>query len=142
MVKLCQPMFHRDFSSTSGLRQLYYTEDHETIQVEDNNNIVKVGFTNYAKESLGDIVFFESEVEINEEIEVDDTLVLIESVKASSEIMSPFSGKVIEINDSLKIEDLNNIKEEELWFIRCELYDISILKKFMCNDEYNEFIKK
>lgn len=142
MVKICRPLFYRGFSSTTGLNQLYYTQDHETIQCEDNTNIVKIGISDYAKESLGDIVFFESEVEVDEEIEVDDTLVLIESVKASSEIISPFSGRVVEINGSLEIDDLNTIKEEDFWFIRCEIDDMSILDTLMCIKEYSEFTKK
>jgi len=142
MVKICRPLFYRGFSSTTSLNQLYYTQDHETIQCEDNTNIVKIGISDYAKESLGDIVFFESEVEVDEEIEVDDTLVLIESVKASSEIISPFSGRVVEINGSLEIDDLNTINEEDFWFIRCEIDDMSILDTLMCIKEYSEFIKK
>lgn len=142
MVKICRPLFYRGFSSTTGLNQLYYTQDHETIQCEDNTNIVKIGISDYAKESLGDIVFFESEVEVDEEIEVDDTLVLIESVKASSEIISPFSGRVVEINGSLEIDDLNTINEEDFWFIRCEIDDMSILDTLMCIKEYSEFTKK
>lgn len=142
MVKICRPLFYRGFSSTTSLNQLYYTQDHETIQCEDNTNIVKIGISDYAKESLGDIVFFESEVEVDEEIEVDDTLLLIESVKASSEIKSPFSCRVVEINGSLEIDNLNTIKEEDLWFIRCEIDDMSILDTLMCIKEYSEFIKK
>lgn len=142
MTKLCRPIFYREFSSSSGLRQMYYTKEHETLERDDNTNIVKIGISDYAKETLGDIVFFESEVEVNEEIKENDTLVLLESVKATSEIISQFTGRVIEINEKLGIDDLNDIKEDELWFIRCELDDTSVLKTYMNADEYRKFTEK
>ena len=79
---------------------LSYTKDHEWILIEDNGN-VKVGFTDYAQDSLSDVVFVELP-EIGDEFSKDDSMAVAESVKAASDIYAPISGKIVSINKKLE----------------------------------------
>ena len=78
---------------------LSYTKDHEWIFIEDNGN-VKVGITDYAQDSLSDVVFVELP-EIGDEFSKDDSMAVAESVKAASDIYAPISGKIVSINEKL-----------------------------------------
>ena len=78
---------------------LSYTKDHEWILIEDNGN-VKVGITDYAQDSLSDVVFVELP-EIGDEFSKDDSMAVAESVKAASDIYAPISGKIVSINEKL-----------------------------------------
>ncbi|MEQ9200392.1 MAG: glycine cleavage system protein H, partial [Rhodospirillales bacterium] len=75
---------------------IYYSEDHEWIEVEDG--IGTVGITAYAAEQLGDVVFVEVP-EVGKTLAKGDDAAVVESVKAASEIYSPVSGEVVESND-------------------------------------------
>ena len=77
-----------------------YTKDHEWVAVE--NNIAKVGISNHAQESLGDIVFIELP-SIGKSVKAKDEICVIESVKAASDIYAPMDGEITEVNN-----DLNN----------------------------------
>ena len=79
---------------------LSYTKDHEWILIEDNGN-VKVGITDYAQDSLSDVVFVELP-EIGDEFSKDDSMAVAESVKAASDIYAPISGKIVSINEKLE----------------------------------------
>ena len=79
---------------------LSYTKDHEWIFIEDNGN-VKVGITDYAQDSLSDVVFVELP-EIGDEFSKDDSMAVAESVKAASDIYAPISGKIVSINKKLE----------------------------------------
>ena len=79
---------------------LSYTKDHEWIFIEDNGN-VKVGITDYAQDSLSDVVFVELP-EIGDEFSKDDSMAVAESVKAASDIYAPISGKIVSINEKLE----------------------------------------
>ena len=79
---------------------LSYTKDHEWILIEDNGN-VKVGITDYAQDSLSDVVFVELP-EIGDEFSKDDSMAVAESVKAASDIYAPISGKIVSINKKLE----------------------------------------
>lgn len=136
------PIFKRSLSTTIGLNNIYYTTDHETIHTVKGSNIVKIGISDYAKESLGDIVFLEAEVEIDDTFEEGDALVTIESVKATSEVLAPFDGKVFEINQIEDLDSISELSEDQSWFVSCEIDDFSILNNLMCNDEYNTYTSK
>ena len=142
ILQQTRPIFMRSFSSTRRLNNIYYTNDHETVLTDKDSNIVKIGISDYAKNSLGDIVFLETEVEIDDIFEEGDGLVTIESVKASSEVFAPFDGKVVEVNEIKDLDSISNLTEEELWFVSCEIEDSSILKTLMCSDEYYEYTSK
>ena len=79
---------------------LSYTKDHEWIFIEDNGN-VKVGITDYAQDSLSDVVFVELP-EIGDAFSKNDSMAVAESVKAASDIYAPISGKIVSINEKLE----------------------------------------
>ena len=79
---------------------LSYTKDHEWILIEDNGN-VKVGITDYAQDSLSDVVFVELP-EIGAAFSKNDSIAVAESVKAASDIYAPISGKIVSINEKLE----------------------------------------
>ena len=75
-----------------------YTEEHEWLSIEEN--IVTVGITEHAAEQLGDVVFVELP-EIGDDVSKDDSICVIESVKAASDILAPLDGKIVEINNAI-----------------------------------------
>ena len=79
---------------------LSYTKDHEWVLVEDDGN-VKVGITDYAQDSLSDVVFVELP-EVGDEYSKDDAMAVAESVKAASDIYAPVSGKISSVNTKLE----------------------------------------
>lgn len=101
-----------------GLR---YSEDHEWVKVE--GNIAIIGITDYAQKELGDITYADLP-EVDDEVEAGDEFGALESVKASSELLSPVSGKVVEVNPELE-DAPEKINEDayEAWIIKVEMSD-------------------
>ena len=79
---------------------LSYTKEHDWVLVEDDGN-VKVGITDYAQDSLSDVVFVELP-DVGDEFSKDDAMAVAESVKAASDIYAPISGKIVAINEKLE----------------------------------------
>ena len=96
---------------------LSYTEDHEWVGPNEGDG-VKVGITDYAQDSLSDVVFVELP-EVGEEFSKGDTMAVAESVKAASDIYAPISGKIVEINDKLEEspELVNESPYESGWMV-------------------------
>ena len=117
-----------------------FTKDHEWIEV--NNDIGTVGITNNAQEQLGDVVFLELP-EINKKVTCGDQVGVIESVKAASELYSPVSGEVIQINEELKNNPslVNSDAENSAWYMKIKIENPDELKNLMDIDQYNEIIK-
>lgn len=117
-----------------------FTKDHEWIEI--NNNIGTVGITNHAQEQLGDVVFFELP-EINKKIKGGDQIGVVESVKAASELYSPVSGEIIEINKELEKNPglVNSDAENKAWFMKIKLENIDELNNLMDITQYKEMIK-
>ena len=101
-----------------GLR---YSEDHEWVKVE--GNIAVIGITDYAQKELGDITYADLP-EVDDEVEAGDEFGALESVKASSELLCPVSGKVVEVNPELE-DAPEKINEDayEAWIIKVEMSD-------------------
>lgn len=101
-----------------GLR---YSEDHEWVKVE--GNIATIGITDYAQKELGDITYADLP-EVDDEVEAGDEFGALESVKASSELLCPVSGKVVEVNPELE-DTPEKINEDayEAWIIKVEMSD-------------------
>lgn len=78
---------------------LYYSKDHEWVRIEGDK--AYIGITDYAQESMGDIVFVELP-ELDESYEAGDSFAVVESVKAAADIFLPIAGKVVEINEALE----------------------------------------
>ena len=116
-----------------------FTEEHEWLRSE--GDIVVVGITEHASTQLGDVVF----VELPEEgatVSKDDEIVVIESVKAASDILAPLDGEIIEINEALSDEP-SKVNEDpigEAWFFKMKPSDPSQVEEYMTEDEYNKLI--
>jgi glycine cleavage system H protein len=116
-----------------------FTEEHEWLRVD--GELVTVGITEHAAEQLGDIVFVELP-EIETQVAKGDEIVVIESVKAASDISAPVDGEIVEINEAI-VENpalINDDPTGEAWFFRMKLDDLSVLDAFMSEDEYQDFI--
>lgn len=116
-----------------------FTEEHEWLRSE--GDIVVVGITQHASTQLGDVVF----VELPEEgatVSKDDEIVVIESVKAASDILAPLDGEIIEINEALSDEPskVNEDPMGEAWFFKMKPSDPSQVEEYMTEDEYNKLI--
>jgi len=120
---------------------LHYTKDHEWVRIE--GDIAVVGITDYAQDSLGDIVFVELP-QLGTEINIHDILGTVESVKAVSEIYSPISGAVDQINETLNTEPaiINKDPYGEGWIAKLTLKDVSELNQLMNADQYEAFVKE
>lgn len=118
-----------------------YTEDHEWVLVEDD--IITVGITDFAQDQLGDVVFVELP-EVGDTLEAGKTLGVVESVKAVSDVYTPASGEVVEVNEALpdEPEALNNSPYEDGWMIKLKLADPADLDGLMDVAAYQEFVEK
>lgn len=117
-----------------------FTEDHEWLRAEGDDTIV-VGITEHAAKELGDIVFVELP-ETDAMVAHGDEVVVIESVKAASDILAPVSGEIVEVNSKL-VESPGLVNEDPMgaaWFFKIKVDDISVLDDFMDEDEYQEMI--
>ncbi len=119
----------------------YYTKDHEWAQVDEN--IVTVGITDYAQSSLGEIVYVELPEE-GQKVSQNDTFGVVESVKAVSDLYTPVTGTVIEVNQPL-LEDpgaLNDDPMNDGWLIRIEMDNERELANLVRAPEYRALISK
>ena len=116
-----------------------YTEEHEWLRVE--GEYVVVGITEHAATQLGDVVFVELP-ETETMVAAGDEVVVIESVKAASDILAPVDGEIVEVND--KLADKPGLVNEDplgaAWFFKLKVDDLSVLDDFMDEDEYNDLI--
>ena len=117
-----------------------FTKEHEWVEV--NGDTATVGITNHAQESLGDIVFIELP-EIEKSIKIGEQVGVVESVKAASELYSPVSGKIIEINNELKTTPqlLNTDPENKGWYMKLKIEHTDELTNLMNFKQYKEMIK-
>jgi glycine cleavage system H protein len=116
-----------------------YTEEHEWL--DDADGIVTVGITAHAAEQLGDIVFVELP-EVGTEVTKDEEVVVIESVKAASDILAPIDGEIVEVNEAIVGEPskVNEDPEGEAWFFKVKPADLSDLDDYMDEAAYKKFI--
>lgn len=119
--------------------ELKYSKEHEWVKVE--GNIATIGITDFAQNELGDIVFVELP-EVDDEVSEGETFGSVESVKTVSELYSPVSGKITEINEDLEDEPeaVNESPYEKAWMVKVELSDESELYALMDANGYQEMI--
>lgn len=122
------------------LKDLYYTKDHEWVKVQGEK--AYIGITDYAQDSLGDIVYVELP-EADTELNKGDTLGTIESVKAASDIYMPISGKVTEANEAI-VDDPSLVNSDAYgnWMICVEMKDKGELDNLMDSKQYEDLISK
>ena len=116
-----------------------YTEDHEWLSLD--GDIVTVGITEYAATQLGDVVFVELP-ELETQVARGDEIVVIESVKAASDIVAPLDGEIVEINEALVDNPalVNDDPTGAAWVFKIKIEDDAALDEFMDEDEYKEHI--
>lgn len=116
-----------------------FTEEHEWLNAD--GDIVTVGITEHACEQLGDIVFVELP-EVGTEVTKDDEAVVIESVKAASDILAPLDGEIIEVNDALADNPglVNEDPMEGGWFFKIKVSDLSPMEEYMDEAGYKKMI--
>lgn len=100
-----------------------------------------VGITAHASEQLGDVVFVELP-EVPMTVTKDDEIVVIESVKAASDILAPLDGEIVEVNSPLADEPgkVNDDPTGDAWFFKMKIEDLSVLDELLDEADYNKFI--
>ena len=117
---------------------LYYSESHEYVKVEGDFGFI--GITDYAQHELGNVVYVDMP-EVDDEVTAGEEFGAVESVKAASDLMSPVSGTVVEVNEALEDEPgLINKDAFENWIIKVELSDKSELDGLMDAAAYKDMI--
>jgi glycine cleavage system H protein len=117
-----------------------YTREHEWINVDGNQ--ATIGITDYAQNSLGDIVFVELP-KVGEEITAGKTFGSVESVKAVSDLYAPASGKVVAINaDLANAPEKINSDAHDTWMVRIQLANAAEVNKLLSADDYEKFVKE
>jgi len=119
---------------------LHYSKDHEWVRVE--GNVAVVGITDYAQDSLGDVVYVELP-KVGDDFAANESFGSVESVKAVSEVFSPLSGEVVGINESLadEPERVNTDPYGEGWMIRVEMSKPGEVDSMLTAAEYEDFTK-
>ena len=116
-----------------------YTEEHEWIRLD--GDVAVVGITEHAAEQLGDLVFVELP-EVGTEVSKDDEVVVIESVKAASDILAPLNGKIVEVNNAI-VEDPSLVNSDPMgegWFFKLDSISEGDLDTMMTKEQYDAFV--
>ena len=119
---------------------LYYSESHEYVKVE--GDFAYVGITDYAQHALGNVVYVDMP-EVDDEVEAGEDFGAVESVKAASDLISPVSGTVVEVNEAL--EDKPELLNEDAfanWIMKVELSDKTELDNLMDAAAYEQLCKE
>ena len=119
---------------------LFYSESHEYVKVE--GDFAFVGITDYAQHALGNVVYVDMP-EVDDEVEADEDFGAVESVKAASDLISPVSGTVVEVNEALEDKpELLNEDAFENWIMKVQMSDKSELDALMDATAYEELCNK
>lgn len=118
---------------------LYYSESHEYVKVE--GDFAYIGISDFAQNALGNVVYVDMP-EVDDEVEAGEDFGAVESVKAASDLTSPVSGTVVEVNEALEdIPELVNQDAFANWIIKVEMSDKAELENLMDAKAYEEFCK-
>ncbi|MEA1989107.1 MAG: glycine cleavage system protein GcvH [Pseudomonadota bacterium] len=123
------------------MSSLKFSEEHEWIQ-DNGDGTVTVGITDFAQKQLGDLVFVELP-EVDTEIDKGESISVIESVKAASDLYAPVDGTIVEVNEELEDEpELVNEDAMVNWIMKVKLSDPSDLDDLMDEDAYQACIEE
>jgi glycine cleavage system H protein len=116
-----------------------YTKEHEWIKIDGETVIL--GITNFAQDQLTDVVFVELP-EVGKQIEQNGNLCVVESVKSVSDIFSPISGEIVEVNKELVNSPalINNDPFEDGWIVKLKVKNEKDLEQLMTAEEYDKFL--
>ncbi|MBR7055170.1 MAG: glycine cleavage system protein GcvH [Prevotella sp.] len=122
------------------LEGLYYSESHEYLRLEGDYGYI--GITDYAQNALGTVVYVDMP-EVDDELEAGEEFGAVESVKAASDLISPVSGTVVEVNEALSDNpELLNADAFANWIVKVELSDKGELDDLMDAEAYEEHCKE
>ena len=122
------------------LEGLYYSESHEYVRVDGEYGYI--GITDYAQQALGNVVYVDMP-EVDDEVSAGEEFGAVESVKAASDLMSPVTGVVVEVNEALEDQpELINNDAYENWIIKVTIADASELDNLMDAKAYAAFCEK
>ncbi|KAG2407355.1 Glycine cleavage system H protein [Vigna angularis] len=123
------------------VKDLKYADSHEWVKVDGNS--ATVGITDHAQDHLGDVVYVELP-EVGATVTQGDSFGAVESVKATSDVNSPVSGKVIEVNEELSSSPalVNSSPYKDGWIIKVELNDSGELNNLMDSERYSKFCEE
>ena len=118
-----------------------YDEEHEWIRVEGEEGVI--GISDYAQDALSDVVYVELP-EVGDVFDKGDVFAVVESVKTASDVYTPVTGEILEINEALEDspELVNEDPYGEAWFVRISLDDASELDELMDAEAYKAFIEE
>jgi glycine cleavage system H protein len=124
-------------------KDLLYTEDHEYLKSTADANVVAIGITDYAQGELGDIVYLELP-KVGAKFKKHDVFGTIEAVKAVSELFSPVSGEIVEVNGKLEKEPqlVNTAPYGDGWMVKMKLADVGEKKGLLDSAAYAAHIGK
>ena len=116
-----------------------YTKEHEWIKIDGDTAII--GITDFAQDQLTDVVFVELP-EVGKQIEQNGNLCVVESVKSVSDIFSPISGEIVEVNKELVNSPalINNDPFEDGWIVKLKVKNEKDLDQLMTAEEYDKFL--
>lgn len=121
-------------------KNLLYTKDHEWVKRD--GDLAYIGIADYAQDSLGDIVYVELPDE-EDNFDAEESVASVESVKAASEVFTPFAGTIVEVNEDLDDDPgILNEKPYEAWIVKMKIDDPSELDELMSAEEYEDFLKE
>jgi glycine cleavage system H protein len=123
------------------LTNLYYSKDHNWVDIRDN--IVLLGITNHAQSTLGEIVFLDLPEE-GSVLTTDNSFGSIESIKTTSELIAPFSGKVLKVNTELEDnpEYVNESLYDKAWILEVEAKNLDSIHNLMSSEEYEDYVQE
>ncbi|MFO7759601.1 MAG: glycine cleavage system protein GcvH [Roseovarius sp.] len=116
-----------------------FTEEHEWLRMEDDQ--VVVGITEHASQQLGDVVFVELP-EVGTKVTKDEEVVVIESVKAASDILAPIDGEITEVNDTL-IDEPGRVNDDPIgdaWFFKMTPSEPEQMDEYMDEAAYKKYV--
>ena len=123
------------------MSEVKFSKEHEWVTV--NGEVATIGITKHAAEQLGDIVFTELP-DKGSNVEKDTTAGVVESTKAASDVYTPISGEVVDINQSI-VDDpskINSDPEGSAWFFKLKIKDKSEIDTLMSKEQYDKFAKE
>ncbi|KAL8574582.1 hypothetical protein ACOMHN_061582 [Nucella lapillus] len=136
---------HRSFSvSSCSFGKKYFTEKHEWIDFEKEKGVGTIGITDHAQEMLGEIVYVEISSEPATKVEEGESVGVVESVKAASDIYCPVGGEILSVNDKLKDEPqlVNKSPMDDGWLFKLRVDNPEEVEGLMTEEAYTSFLKE
>ncbi|KQU18005.1 glycine cleavage system protein GcvH [Priestia megaterium] len=121
--------------------ELYYSKDHIWVKVEDNR--VRIGITDYAQTTLGEIVFLDLPEEGNS-LTINNSFGDVESIKTTSELIAPFNGQILKVNPELEDspEYVNESPYDQGWILEVQMDNVDDIQHLMRAQEYEDYVQE